>query len=285
MAAPSARVAVLIPCFNDGHYLVGAVESVAEPEPVEIWIADDASTDPATLETLEQLEQGGVRVLRMPENGGPAPARNAAMAATGAPYVFPLDADDLAVPGALGRLADALDADPDAAVAYTDVEELTARGPLVRAAPPTLDPFRVAYVNEMPLGALYRKSVIESLGGWQDPDPGIYGYEDWDLWMTLAERGAKCIHVDDGLVAYRYRLDQSARMTGDTIQRHPRLYRALRGRHQRLFEEIRAHRAASPMGAGKKLLYPYVYGGRRRFAFERPIKRGLDTVGVWTRRR
>ena len=42
--------------------------------------------------------------------------------ATSAPYVFPLDADDAVVPGALAALADALDAVPGAALAWGDIE-------------------------------------------------------------------------------------------------------------------------------------------------------------------
>ena len=35
----------------------------------------------------------------------------------------------------------------------------------------------------------------------------------------------------------------------------------------------------------RKLLYPIVYGGRRRFGWEQHVKSLLDRVGVWTLRR
>ena len=57
-----------------------------------------------------------VAVVRR-ENGGLSPARMTGVEATAAPYVFPLDADDMLVPGALAALADALDATPAAALA------------------------------------------------------------------------------------------------------------------------------------------------------------------------
>ncbi len=281
-AAGPARVAVLIPCFNDGGFVVAAAVSVREPEPVEVWVVDDASTEHETQEALDRLEGLGCTVVRLTENGGPAPARNLAMERTDAPYVFPLDADDLVVPGSLARLADELDADPGLAAVYGDIEELTDERRLVRKSPPGLDPFRIAYVNEMPLGSLYRKASIVPLGGWQDPSPDLLGYEDWDLWMTLAEHGARCLRID--LAAYRYRLHGS-RMTASTRRKHPFLYDALRERHRALFDALPEHRRRSRVGTIRKALYPYVYGGRKRYAFERPIKAGLDAVGVWTRRR
>ena len=48
-AAPQPRVAVVIPCFNAGQLLPEALASLQEPEPLEIVVVDDASTDPATL--------------------------------------------------------------------------------------------------------------------------------------------------------------------------------------------------------------------------------------------
>src|SRR3954467_1038757 len=117
------RVAAFIPCFNDGHVVGEAVQSVrASPEPAEIVVVDDGSTDPATATVLDGLHADGVTVLRQANAGLPA-ARNAGLAATPAPYGSPLDADDLPEPDALPALADALDADPEAAVAYGDYME------------------------------------------------------------------------------------------------------------------------------------------------------------------
>jgi hypothetical protein len=57
---------------------------------------------------------------------------------TGAGYVLPLDADDCLVPGALGAMADMLDADPEAAACCGDYLEF-GDWHLVRAVPPGLN--------------------------------------------------------------------------------------------------------------------------------------------------
>lgn len=275
------RIAVVIPCFNDGTVLTEAVASLdGAREPLEVLVVDDGSTDPATLAVLDELEAGGTRVLHQ-ANTGLSGARNAGVAATDAPYVFPLDADDLAVPEALTAMADLLDADPQAAVAFGDYTEFGTIEEIVRATPEWLDPYRLAYTNEYPVSALFRRTALQEVGGWA---PIRYGYEDWDLWISLAERGCRSAHTGPGVVTYRRRL-HGERMLTAAKRRHRELWRTIRGRHPQLWREIREHRRRSDLSPLRKALYPYVYGGRPRFAWERRAKRLLDRAGVWTLRR
>jgi len=161
-------VAVVIPCFNDGPMLEEAVDSVRrQRSPAEIIVVDDGSTDEATLAACERLETDGVHVIHQ-VNAGPAPARMAGVRATGADYVFPLDADDLLAPGGLDRLRAVLDADPDAAATWGSVESFGALDHVHRSRP-SLDPWQVSYQNHLPICALYRRSALLEVGGWQLP--------------------------------------------------------------------------------------------------------------------
>jgi glycosyltransferase involved in cell wall biosynthesis len=275
------RAAVIVPCFNDGRLVTEAVASArACPEPIELVVVDDGSTDPATLAVLEGLERDGVRVIHQANTGLPG-ARMAGVAATQAPYVFPLDADDLLVADTLPAMADRLDADPGAAVCFGDYAEFGGPEDLVRAVPATLDPFRVAYANEYPVSALFRRTALVAAGGWK---PIEWGYEDWDLWMSLVDAGQRGVHVGEGLLTYRRRL-HGERMLTAAKRNHRLLYRTLKERHPRLFAAIGEHRRASDMSPLRKLLYPVVYGGRPRFRAERHLKALLDRSRVWTLRR
>ena len=109
---------MIVPCHNDGRYLGEALASIREGESVEVVVVDDASTDQATTALLSRLEARGARVVRHEENRGLSEARLTGLRATAAPYVFPLDADDLLVPGVLAAMADVLDADPELAACY-----------------------------------------------------------------------------------------------------------------------------------------------------------------------
>lgn len=274
-----ARIAVLIPCYRDGKLAIETVRSVEESEPVELVVVDDHSEDAMTEAALRQLEAQGVTVIRHDRNIGPAGARATGLKATSAPYVFPLDADDLAVPGVLGRMADLLDLHPEADVCFGDYAEF-GESDVIRAVPTGIDPYRLAYANEYPVSSLFRRSVLESIGAW----PLMPAYEDWHLWMTLAERGSTGIHLGPGDVTYRRRLHGSRLLTASK-RTHPQLYARLRRDHSRLFANLASHRRHSKLHPARKLIYPIIYGGRRRFAWEARVKAALDRAGVWTLRR
>src|SRR5712671_944253 len=97
------RVAVIIPCHGDAALVAEAVRSVDEQEPIELVVVDDGSADEATRLTLAELEREGVQVVRHAVNLGLGKTRMTALAATSAPLVYPLDSDDLALPGVLAR--------------------------------------------------------------------------------------------------------------------------------------------------------------------------------------
>lgn len=277
-SAGSPRIAAIIPCYNDGTLLSEAVASLPESPDVETVVVDDGSTDPHTLSVTAELAAQGVRVLRQ-DNAGLSAARMAAVRATEAPFVYNLDADDLAAPKALAQMADLLEANPDAAVCYGDYREF-GDNELTRLVPETIDPFRLAYTNEYPVTALFRRSALEAAGGWRHLGAG---YEDWGLWMALAERGCRGVHAGAGVVTFHKRL-HGTRMLRAAKADHRALYRALRREHPRLFADLRASRRHSTLSPARKLLYPVIYGGRPRLRFEATIKHWLDRAGIWTLR-
>jgi glycosyltransferase involved in cell wall biosynthesis len=272
------RVAVIVPCFNSGRMVLEAVASLQEPEPLEVIVVDDASTDPETHAALAELD---VRVLHLERNSGAAGARTAGLGATQAPFVFPLDADDLAIPGRIARAAGVLEAHSEAAVCIGDYEEFgTAR--IVRAVPDELDPYRIAFTNEYAITSLFRRTELERFGGWRDPLPEHRGYEDWNLWMDLAQAGARAVHLHD--VMYRRRLHAPG-LNVQARRRHADIYRALRAGHPQLFAELADHRARSSLSPLRKVVYPVLYGDRRLLRPLRFAKPLLDRAGVWTQRR
>jgi glycosyltransferase involved in cell wall biosynthesis len=230
------RVAVVIPCFDD-PLVLEAVDSVrSQDEPQELVVVDDGSTDPATLAVLERLAEDGVTVVRR-ENGGLAAARMTGVEATAAPYVFPLDADDHLEPGALRALADALDAEPAAAVAWGDVRVFGEFELTVETAK-AFDPWLLTFVSGIPGTSMVRRSRLLEAGGWSFPRQ----YEDWDLWLTFAERGWSGVHVPAPMLRYRR---HGQRMLGDAALIHDDLAREIRSRHEGLFRDRAALRRRS----------------------------------------
>jgi succinoglycan biosynthesis protein ExoU len=107
-------VCVIIPALNAAATVGRAVSSaLAQPEAAEVVVVDDGSTD-RTPEAALACDDGTgrLRILSRPRRAGPASARNLAIAATAAPWIALLDADDYMLPGRLaGLLAQAADAD------------------------------------------------------------------------------------------------------------------------------------------------------------------------------
>ena len=275
------RIAVIIPCHGEGGLIAEAVASIQEPEPVHVVVVDDASRDEETRRTLDELEAAGTHVIRLPANRGVGRARMNALAATRSPYVAPLDADDLAVAGMLSTMADRLDADSEAVACVGDYVEFGDKD-LVRAVPETLDPFRVAYTNEYPITALFRRDALDEVGGWYRAWTAQQGYEDWNLWMDFAQRGWRIVHLGPGVISYRRRM-HGQRLNAEAKRRHGEIYRAMRDDHPALFSALPEHRRRSSLSRTRKLLYPLVYGARAEIPFERRIKPWFDRLGIWTR--
>jgi GT2 family glycosyltransferase len=103
------QVAVVIPSWNSAGLLPTLLDSLrTDREGVELLVVDNGSQD-GTVELLRERETPHVV---LPTNVGFAAAMNRGVAATSAPLVFGLNADTIVAPGAIGKLAAALTADP-----------------------------------------------------------------------------------------------------------------------------------------------------------------------------
>ena len=248
----AARVAIVVTCFDDGDTLRETVASIRKGAPAaELVIVDDGSSEPQTLRVLSELQEEGIRVIHQ-ENRGPAAAGMAGVEGTSAPYVMRFDSDDLLEPGAADALADALDATPRASAAWGDIQTFGLTSFRIPSVP-VLDPWLITYTNCLPgPGALFRRQALLAAGGWQLRD----GFEDWDLWMSLAERGYHGEYLQR--VVFRYRRDQRGRFVEALAPHAAKYYDDLRARHEALFAMRRENRrrslAPSPLKLGIQLV-------------------------------
>lgn len=103
---PKGAVAVLIAAYAAKDTIAAAVRSALhDNEVAEVIVVDDASPD-ATAAAARSGDDGSGRltVIAQAHNIGPSAARNLAIAASSAPYLAILDADDLLLPGRFARL-------------------------------------------------------------------------------------------------------------------------------------------------------------------------------------
>jgi succinoglycan biosynthesis protein ExoU len=106
MAQTDADIAVIIPAHNAQLTIERAVASaLREPLALEVIVVVDGATD-ATAKAARAADDGTgrLKVIELPDSGGPAAARNLALAASKAAWICPLDADDYFLPGRLTRM-------------------------------------------------------------------------------------------------------------------------------------------------------------------------------------
>jgi succinoglycan biosynthesis protein ExoU len=151
-----ADICVVIPARNAEATVGRAVASaLAQPQAREVFLVDDGSAD-ATAEAARACDDGTRRlsVIRLPASGGPAAARNLAIAASRAPWICPLDADDYFRPDRLRRLcAQAEDCDlvADDLLRIADGAPETAARPMIGA--------RLALPTELSLAMFVRANI------------------------------------------------------------------------------------------------------------------------------
>ncbi|HZV26548.1 MAG TPA: glycosyltransferase [Acidothermaceae bacterium] len=182
--AADELVSVVIPLFNQGHFLLGAIESVrvAGYPHIEIVVVDDGSTDQETIEIFDRLT--GVTKVRQP-NAGLSAARNAGIAAASGRYIVPLDSDDLLSEGFLAPAVEALRCNPDLGyvagyLRYFGLLDYT-------HVPAGYVPHLSLVVNtHVRATALFKRDALMLIGCY---DVDLPAFEDWDLHVRLALAG------------------------------------------------------------------------------------------------
>jgi glycosyltransferase involved in cell wall biosynthesis len=198
-------VSIVIPCFDDGTFLLDAIASVerAVRVPYELIVVNDGSQDAETLETLTCLRHAGYRVIDQ-EHRGLAAARNRGIDGASCSRFLPLDADNRLRPGFVEAALEVLDRDPAVMAVYGDRAEFGLRSGRVTVGVPDLN--RLLCGNYIDACAVIRREAWLACGGY-DAEMPVQGMEDWDLWVSMLEREFTLHRLDMETFDYRVRPD------------------------------------------------------------------------------
>jgi glycosyltransferase involved in cell wall biosynthesis/SAM-dependent methyltransferase len=197
-------VSVVIPCYNYGHFVGEALDSVLAQtfRSYEILVVDGGSSEP-TLAVLRALDRPRTQVYFRKGRHLVGDNRNFGIARAQGKYVCCLDADDLIKPTYLEKALFLLETQGYDLVS-TSIRCFGDRSDLyhVKPYPVLADMLRGNHVSTC---AVFRKDLWVRTEGYQDTGTGgNYIYEDWRLWVRFAALGARFANiVEESLFLYR----------------------------------------------------------------------------------
>ncbi|OJV89499.1 MAG: hypothetical protein BGO39_36650 [Chloroflexi bacterium 54-19] len=202
-------ISVIIPCYNQAHFLAQAIDSVlAQTYPhFEIIVINDGSPDNIQEVMLPYLSDPRI-ILHNQANQGLSNARNTGIKLAQGQFFQFLDSDDWIAPSKFDLQVNQLLADPSAAFSYCDfyhyhndtgeIYEMSSdkigtleEEPLVKFWSRWLFPPHVI---------LIRREWVERVGEFRTDLPVA---EDADYWLRLLALGCQPRHLKEFLAYYR----------------------------------------------------------------------------------
>jgi glycosyltransferase involved in cell wall biosynthesis len=206
-------VSICIPVYNGSAHLEEALASIFSQDylNLEILAFDDASSD-GSWELLQSIRNPRFQSSRNSRNLGPGGNWNQALAAARGTYVKLFHQDDRLVPGAITSQVEALEAHPEAVMAFCrreiirpDGKKLCSRGGgwptgLVTSAEAAHRcALKGANLLGEPSAVLLRREVAQRVG---DFDISIPYLVDLDYWLRMMAHGPAW-YEDQSLASFR----------------------------------------------------------------------------------
>lgn len=208
-----ASVSVVVTLYNYAAYIQECLDSVCAscteelPNGFEIVVINDCSTDHSAQLVQDYLDKQSdvpICLINKQFNTGLADARNLGLKIARADYIFILDADNWIYPNCLSTLYQAI---PGFAAAYGMIRrfnhETNEENNIISDRDWDVQTLvQHPYIDAM---AMFDRQVLLSLGGYSTElvHYGWFGWEDYDLWLKLAQANHRCRFVPEVLSEYR----------------------------------------------------------------------------------
>ena len=185
------RISVIIPTYQHAQTLGYCLHSLFAQtrKPDEVIVVDDGSTD----ETKNVLSEFGEKVRYFfQENKGAPSARNAGARHATGNYLLFCDADVITDPSMLQKMERILEIHPEVTYVYCGM-----RFGHKRFQSRPFDPSELRRQNYIHTTSLIRANAFPQF------DESLKRFQDWDLWLTLLEKGKIGIELQEELFTVR----------------------------------------------------------------------------------
>ncbi len=205
-------VSIIVPSWNNGPELILCLKSLDEQSyrPFNVIVVDDASTDDTAAQLAVLHVSFPLTVVSQVERRGAAAARNVGAKIATGEYLLFVDSDEVLRPHAIDRMMIELDRHPEAAFTYPAHRF---GWKLFRSRPFDLNALRTApYIHTT---ALMRRAAFPGF------DESLKKFQDWDLWLTIAERGGKGVWISEELFTINMAKSTMSRWMPSIVHRLP----------------------------------------------------------------
>lgn len=199
-----SQATVIVPLFNYETYIEEALESVAAQtmRDLELIVVDDASTDNSLPKVRDWAALNHDRfnrlvIVKHVNNEGLGASRNTAFNLADTLYVLPLDADNRIRPRCCSVLFEAARKEA-ATFAYPVIQQFGDGNSKMGGVP--YRPANLIPGNYIDAMAMVSKEAWACVGGYSEKRRG---WQDYEFWCRLADRGLFGAQVDEVLADYR----------------------------------------------------------------------------------
>jgi glycosyltransferase involved in cell wall biosynthesis/ADP-heptose:LPS heptosyltransferase/predicted O-methyltransferase YrrM len=185
-------VSAIISTYNSGDSIAGCIEDLEQQtiaDKMEIIVVN--SNSPSNEEEIVlqlQKKYSNIKYLRTARRETLYKAWNRAIKIASGKYITNANCDDRHTPDALEKLSNALEANPDKAVAYADQQFVDALGgqPIRRFEAGRFNRFRLmsqwCFISSHPM---WRRSIHKDIGYF---DPQFFICGDYEFWLRVSQR-------------------------------------------------------------------------------------------------
>jgi len=223
-ASKALRISIVTPSYNQAQFVGETIESVLSQEgdfEIEYFVLDGGSTD-GSVEIIQRHAElvasgewpvrcRGIAMSWVSErDAGQTAAINAGLGRATGDILSYLNSDDLYVPGAFQRVADAFAGDPAADFVYGDGDVIDAKGalqwewlsrPYNHAVMTSYHFLWNDFTNYiMQQATFWRRRVREQIG---DFDPTFHFAMDAEYWIRAGAAGLRLRHLPQKLGKFR----------------------------------------------------------------------------------
>ncbi len=158
-----------------------------------------------TIQTFDKLYPGLFKIVRLEQNKGLANALNVGLKETRNELIARMDSDDISLPKRCEMQLRAFEKNPDLSIVGTQINEFEGNPENIissRQVPTSYKEIKKFARRRSPFNhpsVMYRKSAIESAGGYKD----YKRKEDLELFIRMVNMGYEAINLKEAYLLYR----------------------------------------------------------------------------------